>query len=83
LRSWRRGLRKLAKYYWLLSDGKTVREISWEEYHKINMENWKRETNLKLICYLDNSFFQARRGKKYVTVHLRQLKQILNGENVG
>jgi len=71
------------EYYWLLSDGKTVRQISHEEWFNMNRQNWNRKCNLNLICFMDSSFLQLRRGKNYVTVSLKQLKQLLNGDKVG
>ena len=64
------------KYYWLLSDGKTVKELTQEEYRKKATNDMKTNTNHLFMIVWDSEvhFGQARRG---ISVRRKQLDQIL------
>lgn len=59
------------KYFHLLSDDKTVREISWEKYRKLCMGDRSK------VLALAKSWLNIRKGKHYVKVNLKQLEEIL------
>lgn len=64
------------KYYHLLSDDKTVKEISWEKYRKLCQRD-----GFKVVA-LEKAWLNARKGTNYVYIHLRQLRQILREKEV-
>ena len=71
------------KCFWLLADGKTVREISFEKYKKLQNKNWKSEKiRYKLAVQHDGSRadFSFWAGKRHLFLPRAQLKQLL-GEN--
>lgn len=59
------------KYYHLLSDDKTVKEITWEKYRKLAQGDRSK------VLALANSWLNIRKGKHYVYIHLRQLEEVL------
>lgn len=64
------------KYFWLYADGKTVKEISWEEYRKLFVSK-----NRYLLCRIySDTEIAFRKGNNYIWLPLRQLKEILGNE---
>lgn len=64
------------RFFWLYADGKTVKEISWEEWRKIANDDYKREKTRK-ICRVDNTEFYARKGNNFIWIPRRQLEEVL------
>lgn len=65
------------RYFWLKSDGKTVKEISFEEYRKIVKTEWTWTSNTRMICRLTDSEIYVRKGQNYFWIPMRQLKEVL------
>ena len=57
-------------YYHIYADGKTVREISEEQYFKLQRRNC-------LVCWLDEEGIVFVKGYSVIHIPLKQLKQIL------
>ena len=69
-----------AKWFWLYSDGKKVKEISWEQWRNIVTQDRGRE-NTRLVCRADTSELYLRKGDRSVSVPLAQLKKVLDEVN--
>ena len=65
------------RYFWLLSDQKTVREISWEKWRELANKDWNRDNHVRTICSVSKSELYFRRGKASFWIPLRQLKEVL------
>lgn len=64
-------------FFHLLSDCKTVKEISSEEWVKIAMQEREKGTHTKLICRVHPTELYFVKGKKSMWIPRRQLDQIL------
>lgn len=71
------------KYYWLYSDGKTVKEISLEQFHKISISDRKNTENSHLLAVVWDSEVYFAKGKPSITIRRKQLTQILGDEDAG
>ena len=71
-----------AKWFWLYSNGKKVKEISWEQWRDIVNQDRGRE-NTRLVCRADNSELYLRKGDRYVWVPMAQLQKVLDEVVVG
>lgn len=67
------------KFYWLLSNKKEVREISWQEYRKLAERGLKAKHSSLLICDYGSELY-IRKGQQGIFVAKEQLKQILEEE---
>jgi len=67
------------KYFWLLSDGKTIREISRDEYLHLHARNWQNGLNTFQLIVSWNNEIHFEHGKAMLNVRLRQLTKILEG----
>jgi len=65
----------MVKIYHLLSDNKTVRELSWNEYNKIRIQNPPRKI---AIVHPDEVYIF--KGSSGIWVKRCQLEQILEKE---
>lgn len=65
-----------AKNYWLLSDGKTVREITWEQWRDMVNEDYDRKNKRTLMRVWDSEVY-FRKGKSSFWVDRRQLEKVL------
>jgi len=67
------------KYFWLLSDGKTVREISQEEFRRLNKQNWSYSHKFQsyLLLVLFGTEIHIAKGTSMLNVPLKQLREIL------
>ena len=66
----------MPRYFWLLADRKTIREISWEEWQQMVHEDWERK-NKRRLARLDDSDIYLRKGRSGMWLSLTQLKQML------
>ena len=69
-----------AKWFWLYSNGKKVKEVSWEQWRDMVNQDRGRE-NTRLICRIDNSELYLRKGDRSVSVPLAQIKKVLDEVN--
>jgi len=67
------------KYFWLLSDRKTVRELSQEQWKGIMREN-RRHRNKKRVARIDGTDIYLNDGYDGFWISLKQLMQILGKE---
>lgn len=65
------------KYYHLLSDGKTVREITWEDWLQMGREDYDRSNTRLMVRILADGDLTARKGKSYNYIPKRQLDKVL------
>jgi len=67
------------KCFWLLSDGKTVREISYEKLQELTNKNWHSKKRYKLAVQHDGSQadFSFWAGKDHLFLPRTQLEQVL------
>ena len=68
------------KYYWFLSDGKIVREISWEEWRKMASKDMHKKSNTRLLCRIETSYISFRKGNRHIWIPLKQLRKVLENE---
>lgn len=66
-----------AKYYHIYSDGKTIKEITWDEWREIINQDSKRTANFRLIARVSDSELYLRKGLRYTWIQRSQLDQIL------
>ena len=64
--------------FWLLSDGKTVREVSWREWSDIAQKEYNKTKNTRLICTVSPSEVYIRKGNLSIWIPTEQLKEILS-----
>jgi len=67
------------RFFWLLSDRRTVREIDLETYRYLNRLN-RRKDNTCLLLVLFDSEIHVNKGISSVNVTLKQLNQILSAK---
>lgn len=65
------------RYFWLLSDHKTVREIDWEEWRKIAQQDFQRKGNTRLIARVHDIEVYIRKGNQFIWVPRVQLEKAL------
>ena len=65
------------RWFWLYSDGKTVKEISWDEWSKIVQKDWNSHGPTRLLCRVHGNDIHIRKGSKYVYVKKAQLLSVL------
>ena len=66
----------MPKYFWLLSDGKTVREISIEEFRYLSRRSQESPQGYLLLVLFDSEIHIAK-GQSMLNVPLKQLNQVL------
>ena len=69
------------RYFHLLADKKTVKEIDWEKYRELVNQGWDHQRKFLLITVL-KSGINIVHGKNTVFVPLRQLLHILQLSDV-
>ena len=62
----------MVRYFWVYSDGETIKEINQEEYFEIIQKNVKRNGKIHLVRVHRKDFYTT---KRYIT--LGQLHDIL------
>ena len=66
------------RYYYFLSDRKTVREIDFDTYREYAMQNFTWQNKKKLCVVFEGEvYFTKQHG---ITIPLHQLKQVLSEE---
>ena len=60
----------------LYTDGKTVREISREEWQMIWTQDQKNQ-NTRLLCSVSGTEVYFRKGENGISIPMRQLKKVL------
>ena len=65
------------KYFWLLSDHRTIREISAEEFKQKAKANWDSTTISYLLVVNHGSEICVVQSKSAFTIPMAQLKQVL------
>lgn len=65
----------MTRYFHLLSNGKTVKEIDHKQYRKLAWRNFA-EDKKRLLCVLHNDeiYFYKHHG---ITIRLKQLNEVL------
>lgn len=66
------------RFFWLLSDRETVREISRQDWMYIVNKEWRKNKNTRLVCRVDESEVYVRKGGDGLWIPKRQLKGILS-----
>lgn len=64
-------------FFHLLSDHKTVKEISSEAWVKIALKEREKDTHVKLICRVHDTEVYFVKGKNSIWIPRRQLEQLL------
>lgn len=67
----------MPRFFWLMSDRKTVRELTFEAWREIMFTEFKKKTNSRLLVRVDHSAVYARKGERSLWISLEQLKQVL------
>lgn len=68
------------KCYWLLSDGKTVRELSFERYREMALKDMKEDKSSHLFAVVWDTEIHFGKGRRGITIRRRQLNEILRQE---
>lgn len=68
------------RYFWCRSDGKTVEEISWEEWRNIVRKQLQKETNTKLLVRVHPSEVFLIKGNQSFWIPRTQLEKTLQKE---
>lgn len=66
------------RWFWLLSDHKTIREISWDQWKKIVEKDFEKRSHTRLICRVCDSEIYFRKGSDFLWIPMDQLKEILS-----
>lgn len=69
---------QMIRYFWLLSDEVTVREITEYQWRKIVKREWRKSGNTKLLMRIHDGEVDIRKGDRFVYVPLVQLKGVLS-----
>ena len=69
------------KCFHLLSDGKTVKEISWEEYRTLANRGWNAKRKYRLLVVLQSGI-NILYGNNGVFIPMKQLLQALKMANI-
>ena len=69
-------MRNKWRYFWLLSDGKTVKEITWEKYRELINKEISSGLNYKVIVYLGSELY-LHHGTNSLNISLNQLENVL------
>lgn len=64
------------KFFWLLSDGKTVREISFEKYKELARKGFDSSKSSQLAVLFDSEI-HFQKSRSYMNIRLTQLSQLL------
>ena len=62
----------MTKFFHIYADGKTVKEISWQEWQKLN-----RSRTQYLLCRLHKNEIAFSKGSNWIWLPLGQVKEIL------
>lgn len=65
------------RFFWLYSDGETVKVISWEDWCNIVNKEWQSDGNTRLLCRVHDNEVYIRKGRNYIGIQKSQLKAIL------
>jgi len=68
------------KYYHFLSDQRTVREISFEEYQKIIRQDQAKVERWRMVVAVGKHWLNIHTGSRFVFLDTRQIEQVLLGE---
>lgn len=66
------------RYFWLLSDRKTVREISLEKWRKLRKIDFYSENISYFLIVTYNNALAVTKGKTHIWLPLKQLKEVLS-----
>lgn len=64
------------RYFWCLSDNKTVREISWDEFKEMNKADYRGKNTRRLI-WVGTAEIYLSKGKRGMWIRLEQLMKVL------
>jgi len=67
------------RFFWVYANGKTIKEISWEEWAKMVNRDFNRETSRLLVRIHDNDIY-FRKGSQGIWMRKKNLKEILQKE---
>jgi len=68
------------KYYWLLSDGKTIRELTREQYRNMAIQDMRQNRDSHLFAVVWDSEVYFGRGRKGINIRRFQLDKILGDD---
>lgn len=64
------------RFFHIYADGKTVREISWEEWRKIRLKDYSSD-RARLACRDEGTDLYFSKGRNFIWVRKAQLAEIL------